>query len=82
MKNRKFKMLLHWLVSTLICFACIYLAVFFGGWRLIVSGDPILLEIAVSIIVGFIMWIIFELSRAHESKLNELEKRIEELEKK
>ncbi len=80
MKNQKMKMILHWLICTIISFVSIYILVFLGGWRLIESGDPILLEIAVSILVGFIVWIIFEFSRYYESKLKELETRIKELE--
>ena len=73
-------MLFHLLISIVLSFLCIYLAVFFGGWKLIESGDPILLEIAVSLIVGFIFWIIFELSKFYEEKLKELENRVKELE--
>ncbi len=80
MKNQKMKMILHWLICTIISFVFIYILVFVGGWKLIESGDPILLEIAISILVGFIVWIIFEFSKHYESKLKELETRIEELE--
>ncbi len=73
-------MLFHLLISIVLSFLFIYLAVFFGGWKLIESRDPILLEIAVSIIVGFIFWIIFELSKFYEMKLKELEERIRKLE--
>ncbi|MBO5213867.1 MAG: hypothetical protein J6B86_03755 [Clostridia bacterium] len=80
MKTPKLKMMFHLLISVVVSFVCIYLAVFFGGWKLIESGDPILLEIAVSIIVGFIFWIIFELSKFYEEKLKELEERVKTLE--
>ena len=40
MKN-KAKMLLRWLGVFLLCFITIYLIVFFGGWRIFESGDPI-----------------------------------------
>ncbi|MGN1162059.1 MAG: hypothetical protein ACI4SX_07440 [Candidatus Fimenecus sp.] len=79
---KKLKMLLHWLVCTLVTFLCIYLFIFAGGWKLVESGDVILIEIAVSIIIGFVIWIIFELTRFYDSKIENLEKRIEELENK
>lgn len=82
MNKKKLKMLLHWLVSTLICFVLIYLFVFFGGWKLVESGDPILLELAAAIAMGFIFWIVYEVTRGMEEKMKELEKRIAELEKK
>lgn len=79
---KKLKMLLHWLVCTVVSFLCIYLFIFAGGWRLVESGDVILIEIAVSIIIGFVIWIIFELTRFYDLKIETLEKRIEELENK
>lgn len=82
MKKRNIKMGIHLIVSILVCFVVIYLFVFFGGWQLFEAGDPILLEIAAAIAVGFILWIVFEISKFHEAKIEELEKRIEALEKK
>lgn len=82
MKNSKLKTISHLIICIVVSFLSIYLLVFFGGWKLIESGDPILLEIAVSIPVGFIVWIIFELSKAYEIKIKELESRIKELENK
>lgn len=82
MKNSKLKTILHLIICIVVSFLSIYLSVFFGGWKLIESGDPILLEIAVSIPAGFIVWIIFELSKAYETKIKELESRIKELENK
>lgn len=82
MKNQKIKMILRLLVCTVVSFICIYLLVFCGGWKFLESGDPILLEIAVSIIVGIIIWIIFGFSRYYDCKLKALEERIEKLEKK
>lgn len=79
---KKLKMLLHWLVCTLVTFLCIYLFIFAGGWKLVESGDAILIEIAVSIVIGFVIWIIFELTRFYDSEIENLEKRIKELENK
>lgn len=82
MKNQKWKMALHLLVSVCICFVLIYLFVFFGGWKLLEAKDPILLELVAAIGMGFILWIFYEVTRGYEAKLAELEKRISELEKK
>ena len=68
-------------ICILLSFVFIYLMVFFGGWKLIESGNPILIEIAVSILVGIIIGLIFEFSRYYEIKLKEMKKQIEELEK-
>lgn len=82
MKNKKLKTILHFLICFVISFICIYLIIFTGGWRLFEGGDPILLEIAAAIVIGFFIWFIYELSALFECKIKELEERIEELEKK
>lgn len=46
------------------------------------SGDPILLELAAAIAIGFIFWIIYEIVKAQDTKIKELEDRISALEKK
>ena len=81
MKKQNFKMILRMLICIVISFIFIYLMVFLGGWKLIESGDPILIEIAVSVIVGILVWIIYEFSKYCEKKLDDLHKRIQELEK-
>lgn len=80
MKYSKLKMILHLIICMAVSFLIIYLLIFAGGWKLIESGDPICLQIAVSILVGFIVWIIFELSKAYEIKIKKLESRIKKLE--
>ena len=47
----KLKLLLRWAIIFLFCFIMIYLFVFFGGWKLFESGDPILIEIGVAFIL-------------------------------
>lgn len=74
-------MILRMLICIVISFIFIYLMVFLGGWKLIESGDPILIEIAVSVIVGILVWIIYEFSKYCEKKFDDLHKRIQELEK-
>ena len=82
MKKLNWKMLLHLLICIGASFVAIYLLVFVGGWKLIEAGDIISIEIAVSVIVGFVVWLIFEVTKIIESKINALEKRVEELENK
>ena len=74
--------MLHLLIFIGASFIAIYLLVFVGGWKLVEAGDIISIEIAVSVIVGFVVWIIFEVTKLIESKINALEKRVEELENK
>ncbi len=79
MKNLKY--ILHLLVCIAASFACIYLFVFAGGWKLIESGDILLVEIAVSIVVGIIFFVIYELSRVIRSDYIKLQNQIDELQK-
>ena len=81
MKKQKIQMILRMLICIVISFVFIYLMVFFGGWKLIESANPILIEIAVSIIVGILVWIIYEFSKYCEKKFDDLHKRIQDLEK-
>ena len=80
MKN-KTKILLHLLASILICFVVIYLYIFFGGWKLAESGDPIQLEFLAAVAMGFIFWIMYEITCSQNKKIAELEERITALEK-
>ncbi len=80
LKNKK--LALHFLICVIIAFIFIYLIVFFGGWHLFEGGDPILLEIAAAIALGLVIWLMYELSAFFERKIKDLEKRIEELERK
>lgn len=80
MKNQKVKMVFHFFVSVCINFGLIYIFVFFGGWKLLESGNPILLEIVAAIAMGFIFWVMYEITKGYEVKLAELERRIESLE--
>ena len=89
MKKQPIKVALRMLLCWIISFVVIYLLVFFGGWKLIESGNPILMEIAVSFIVGILLGIIVELSKYCETEFNKmasqirkLESQIEELSKK
>ena len=81
MKEKNLKYLLHLLVCIAASFACIYLFVFAGGWKLIESGDILLIEIAVSIVVGIIFFVIYEFSRLIRSDYINLKNQIDELQK-
>lgn len=81
MKN-KIKDVSVLIMCIIISFIFIYLFVFAGGWKLVESGDPILLEFAASIVVGFMIFIIFKITKYYDTKIKKLEKRIEELENK
>ena len=80
MKKQKIQMILRMLICIVISFVFIYLMVFFGGWKLIESGNPIFIEIAVSIIVGILLDIIVELSKHFEAKFDNMTAQIQELE--
>ena len=76
----KIKLVLKWAVAFIICFIVIYLIVFFGGWKLFESGDPILIEIGVAFILSFFVFIFYEIVTWLKKQVESLEKRIEELE--
>lgn len=66
-----------------VTFAFVWLFVFFGGWKLLESENPILKELAFSFVLGTILHIIVNI--IYEScvkRIDALEKRITELEHK
>lgn len=77
----KFKKLFCLLICILVSFICIYLLVFSGGWKLIESGNIVLIEVAVSVVVGTIVFIICENWRDHECKIKNLQNQIDQLQK-
>ena len=77
----KLKTLLRWAGTFVLCFVVIYLAVFLGGWRLLESGDPILIEILAALILSFFLFAVNEVITNLEKRVTALEKRIHELEK-
>ena len=78
--KKKAKMLLRWLGVFLLCFLTIYLIVFFGGWKLFNSGDPILMEIGAAFILSIFFFAINEVLTMHEKKIKDLEEHIKNLE--
>jgi len=81
MKGR-LKYLLKWLGTFVMCFIVIYLIVFFGGWKLFESGDPILIELGVALVLSFFVFIISETVTSLEKRVKVLEERIERFENK
>ena len=81
MKKQAIKIALRMMLCIVISFVFIYLLVFFGGWKFIESGNPILIEIAISIVVGILLGIIVEFSRYCETRFNQMSTKIQELEK-
>ena len=80
MKN-KLKSLLKWAVIYLLCFATVYLLVFFGGWKLFESGDPILIELGVSLVLSIFVVAFDEIVTNLEKRVKALEERLEKYEK-
>ena len=78
MKN-KLKSLLRWAGIFLLCFAVVYLTVFFGGWKLFESGDPILIELGAAFILSVFVFAFNETITKLEKKIEDLEKRIDSL---
>ncbi len=77
----KLKDLISLILTIAVIFAIVYLYVFVGGWKLFESGDPIKMEIGVSVILGVIVWVLMKLNVQMNSRINELESKIERLEK-
>ena len=75
------KILLKWAAWFVVCFLVIYLIVFFGGWKLFESGDPIMLEIGFALILSVFVTIINEVVTGLEKRIARLEEKIQELEK-
>ena len=76
------KILLKWAAWFVVCFAVIYLIVFFGGWKLFESGDPIMLEIGLALILSVFVAIINEVVTGLEKRIKCLEEKLKELEQK
>ena len=74
--------LLRWAVIFIVCFVIVYLTVFFGGWRLFESGDPILIELGVSLVLSFFVFVFNEVVTSLEKRVRSLEERLEKYENK
>ena len=78
----KIKSLLTWAGVFVLCFAVIYLFVFFGGWKLFERGDPILIEIGVALILSFFVFVFNRIVTDLQKRVNDLEERLNKLENK
>ena len=76
------KFLLKWVAWFVACFAVIWLIVFFGGWKLFESGDPILGEIGIALILSVFVSAINEVVTGMEKRIKSLEEKIKEMERK
>lgn len=74
------KKLLRFIGSFILCFLVIYLVVFFGGWRLFESENPIFIEMGVALVASIFFFAVNEVMNAHELKIKDLEERIKKLE--
>lgn len=74
------KNLLKWAAWFIVCFVVIYLIVFFGGWKLFESGDPIMIEIGIALILSVFVFVISEVVTGLEKRIKSLEEKIKELE--
>ena len=81
MKNR-LKAFLRWALTFVFCFVIIYLIIFIGGWKLFESGEPILMELGVALILSIFVFAANEIVTTLEKRIDSLEARIDELEKK
>lgn len=80
--KEKLGLLLKWALSFIICFLIVYLFVFFCGWNLFESNDPILIEIGVSLVISIFVFSLYEIVNKLEKRITQLEKNINELEDK
>ena len=81
MKN-KIKLLLKFVGVFVLCFIVIYLIMFFWGWRLIETGNPILIEVVFAAILSIFLCAFGEAVSALEKRVKALEERLKELENK
>lgn len=73
---------LKWAGCVIVSFLIIFLFVFFGGHKLFESGNQIFIEICVAVLVGSLASFTITLCESNNKKIQELEKRIETLERK
>lgn len=80
--KHEIKLLLKWAGTFILCFIVIYLIVFFGGWKLFESGDPILIEVGIALILSIFVFIFNEIVTTLEKRVKSLEERLNEIENK
>ncbi len=80
--KEKIKLLLKWAGIFVLCFIVIYLLVFFGGWKLFESGDPVLIEVGIALVLSFFVFVFNEIVTGLEKRVKALEERLKELDNK
>ena len=75
-----FKPILFYLAVFAVCFAIIYLIVFFGGAKLFESGDPILIELGAALILALFVTVLLSVCEAQSKRIDALEARVRTLE--
>lgn len=80
--KEKIKLLLKWAGIFVLCFIVIYLLVFFGGWKLFESGDPVLIEVGIALVLSFFIFVFNEIVTGLEKRVKALEERLKELDNK
>ena len=76
----KLKLLLLWLAEIAVCFAVIYVVVFFSGAKLFESGDPILIMLGCALILSVFVSVILHAIEAQSKRIDALEARVKTLE--
>ena len=76
----KLKFFLRYLAVFAVCFAIIYLFVFFGGAKLFESGDPILIELGAALILSLFVTVLLSVCEAQSKRIDALEARVRTLE--
>ena len=76
----KLKLLLLWLAEIAVCFAVIYVVVFFSSAKLFESGDPILIMLGCALILSVFVSVILHAMEAQSKRIDALEARVRTLE--
>ena len=79
---KKMKLLLKFLGVFLLCFIVIYLIMLLWGWKLIETGDPILIEVVFAAVLSIFLYAFGEAVSSLEKRIKALEQRLKELENK
>ena len=76
----KLRTLMRWAITFVVCFIVIYLFVFFGGWKLFESGDAVLVELGVALVLSIFVYLFTEIVIRLEKRVKALEERLDKLE--
>lgn len=76
----KLKALMRWAITFVVCFIVVYLIVFFGGWKLFESGDAVLVELGVALVLSIFVYLFAEIVIRLEKRVKALEERLEKIE--